>query len=230
MIWQRICVVLTRMERHRTWSTFRSHNTLKFFLFKMLNVLIMYASRVLVPRFCPHIPKVQKYCIVSNPDGSNSELTSACDFSSVGQQFFFILLLDLTVQNFWEVFSAWGKAKCNAQKGMMGEGSNDSVRPEFDVAEEYLEVLYRQFIVYLAFSIFPVVAVFGIVCNIVEYKVDKYILLRICQHPRGLQGSMKNFLTFFLLTTAGVALVSPPFGAAWVLSGTAKSICTSGGL
>lgn len=50
MMWQRICVWLTRLERHATWTQFRQHNTLKFFLFKMLNVLAMYASRVLVPR------------------------------------------------------------------------------------------------------------------------------------------------------------------------------------
>lgn len=50
MVWKRICVWLTHLECHATWTKFRQHNTLKFFLFKMLNVLTMYASRVLVPR------------------------------------------------------------------------------------------------------------------------------------------------------------------------------------
>jgi nitrate reductase NapE component len=128
----------------------------------------------------------------------------------------------------WEIISSWMKVKCNAHQGMMGEGSNDSVRPEFDLAREYLEVLYRQFIVYLAFSIFPLVAVLGLICNIFEYKLDKYRLLRICQHPRGLQGSMRKFLVFFLFTIAVVALVGPPFGAVWVLTGSAKTMCTGG--
>jgi hypothetical protein len=74
---------------------------------------------------------------------------------------------------------------------MLGKGSNDSVRPEFDLAEEYLELIYRQFIIYLAFAIVPLVPVLGLLANIVEYRVDKYRLLRICQQPRGLQGSMR---------------------------------------
>jgi len=209
MIWKRVCVWLTRIERHATWTKFRQHNTLKFFLFRMLNVLTMYASRVLAPRICIH-------------DFCNN---SSCLTSSVGVQLLFLLVFDLTVQNIWEISFGWFRAKVNERRGMMGKGSNDSVRPEFDVAEEYLEVMYRQFIVYLAFAIVPLAPVLGLICNIVEYRVDKYRLLRICQHPRGLQGSMRNFLTFFLFCTAAVALASPPFGSAWVMSGQSQSMC-----
>lgn len=215
MVWKRVCVFLTRMEKHETWTKFRQHNTLKFFLFKMLNVLSMYASRVLVPRLCHSIPGITEYC-------TNS---STCKTSSVGVQLLFLLVFDLTVQNLWEISFGLFRAKVNERRGMMGKGSNDSVRPEFDVAEEYLEVMYRQFIIYLAFPIFPLVAALGLVCNVVEYRVDKYRLLRICQHPRGLQGSMRNFLTFFLFCTAAVALASPPYGASWVMSGQSQSIC-----
>jgi len=214
MVWKRVCVWLTRIERHATWTQFRQHNTLKFFLFKMLNVLAMYASRVLVPRICPHIPNIRDFCN-----------NSSCLTSSVGVQLLFLLVFDLTVQNLWEISYGWFRAKVNERRGMMGKGSNDSVRPEFDVAEEYLEVMYRQFIIYFAFAIVPLAPVLGLVCNIVEYRVDKYRLLRICQHPRGLQGSMRNFLTFFLFCTAAVALASPPYGSAWVMSGQSQSMC-----
>lgn len=214
MAWKRVCVILTRLEKHQTWTKFRQHNTLKFFLFKMLNVLTMYASRVLVPRICPHITSIRGFCN-----------NTSCLTSSVGVQLLFILVFDLTVQNFWEISFGWFRAKVNERRGMLGKGSNDSVRPEFDVAEEYLEVMYRQFIVYLAFAIVPLAPVLSLLCNIVEYRVDKYRLLRICQHPRGLQGSMRNFLTFFLFCTAAVALASPPYGSAWVMSGQSQSMC-----
>eukprot|EP00026_Physarum_polycephalum_P006587 Phypoly_transcript_06635.p1 GENE.Phypoly_transcript_06635~~Phypoly_transcript_06635.p1 ORF type:complete len:520 (+),score=74.89 Phypoly_transcript_06635:157-1716(+) len=214
MAWERVCVWLTKMEGHATWTKFRQHNTLKFFLFKMLNVLIMYASRVLVPRICPHIPSVRNYCN-----------NSSCLASTVGVQLIFLLFFDLTAQNAWEIISGWTKTKLSQRRGMLGKGSNDSVRPEFDLAEEYLELAYRQFIIYLAFAIVPLVAVLGMLANMVEYRVDKYRLLRICQQPRGLQGSMRNFLTFFLFATAAVALASPPYGMAWVLSGRSQSMC-----
>jgi len=214
MAWKRVCVWLTRMERHATWTQFRQHNTLKFFLFKMLNVLAMYASRILVPKICKRIPSISEFCN-----------NTSCLTSSVGVQLLFLLVFDLTVQNMWEISFGWFRAKVNERRGMMGKGSNDSVRPEFDVAEEYLEVLYRQFIIYLAFAIVPLAPVLGLLCNLVEYRVDKYRLLRICQHPRGLQGSMRNSLTFFLFCTAAVALASPPYGAAWVMSGQSQSMC-----
>lgn len=214
MAWKRVCVILTRLEKHQTWTKFRQHNTLKFFLFKMLSVLTMYASRVLAPRLCPKISAISKFCN-----------NSSCLTSSVGVQLLFILVFDLTVQNAWEISFGWFRAKVKERRGMMGKGSNDSVRPEFDVAEEYLEVMYRQFIVYLAFAIFPLAPVLSLLCNIVEYRVDKYRLLRICQHPRGLQASMRNFLTFFLFCTAAVALASPPYGSAWVMSGQSQDMC-----
>ncbi len=70
----------------------------------------------------------------------------------------------------WEIFIGWFRAKMNQRKGMMGQGSNDSVRPEFDLAEEYLEVMYRQFILYLAFAIIPLAPVLGLICNVVAYR------------------------------------------------------------
>lgn len=216
MVWKKVCVWLTHMEGHATWTKFRQHNTLKFFLFKMLNVLTMYASRILVPRICPHIPSVKSFCN-----------NSSCLISTVGVQLLFLLVFDLTVNNAWEIFSGWLKAKISARRGMLGKGSNDSVRPEFDLAEEYLLLIYRQFIIYLAFGIMPLVPVLGLIANLLEYRVDKYRLLRICQHPRGLQGSMRNFLTFFLFATAVVALASPPYGMAWVLSGQSEHMCGS---
>lgn len=217
MVWKRVCVWLTRLECHATWTKFRQHNTLKFFLFKMLNVLTMYASRILVPRICPHLPALRDFCS-----------DTSCLTSTVGVQLLFLLVFDLTVQNVWEILLGVVRAKLAKRRGMLGKGSNDSVRPEFDLAEEYLELIYRQFIVYLAFAIIPLVPILGLIANIVEYRIDKYRLLRICQHPRGLQGSMRNFLTFFLFTTAAVALASPPYGMAWVLSGQSQSMCDVG--
>jgi len=214
MVWERVCVMLTKLEGHATWTKFRQHNTLKFFLFKMLNVLTMYASRILVPRICPHIPSVREFCN-----------NAACLTSTVGVQLLFLLVFDLTAKNAWEIFSGWAKTRITKRKGMTGKGSNDSVRPEFDLAEEYLELIYRQFIIYLAFAIIPLVPILGLLANVVEYRVDKYRLLRICQQPRGLQGSMRNFLTFFLFATAAVALASPPYGMAFVLSGRSQSMC-----
>eukprot|EP01111_Echinosteliopsis_oligospora_P011352 TRINITY_DN3732_c0_g1_i1.p1 TRINITY_DN3732_c0_g1~~TRINITY_DN3732_c0_g1_i1.p1 ORF type:complete len:488 (+),score=77.10 TRINITY_DN3732_c0_g1_i1:189-1652(+) len=218
MIWQRVCVLLTRLERHDTWTHFRNHNTLKFFVFKMLNVLTMYASRILVPYICPLVPRFAQFC---------DRASINCDTRSIGVQLFFILIFDLTLQNLWELIYTQFKKAWAKKEGELGTRSNDHFRPQFDVAEEYMELFYRQYIIYLAFPIFPLVPILGLICNAVEYRVDKYRLLRICKHPKGMQGSTRNFLTFFLFATAAVALAGPPFGNAWVISGKASSLCPS---
>eukprot|EP01112_Ceratiomyxa_fruticulosa_P019690 TRINITY_DN64_c0_g1_i1.p1 TRINITY_DN64_c0_g1~~TRINITY_DN64_c0_g1_i1.p1 ORF type:complete len:507 (-),score=82.41 TRINITY_DN64_c0_g1_i1:106-1626(-) len=202
MAWQILCLALTKFEKHKTWSSFRTHQTLKYFIFKLLNVLIMYLYRFL--------------------SGKSSDV---CTLNGLGDQFLFIIILDLTVQNLWEIFHAWFLRKVNENKGMKGTGSNEASRPEFDLADEYLEVLYRQFILYLGMPLFPLITLLGLICNILEYRLDKYRLLRICQHPRGMQASMKRFLVFFLFSTALVALVCYPFGTVWLLTGGAYKNC-----
>eukprot|EP01113_Clastostelium_recurvatum_P027788 TRINITY_DN3362_c0_g1_i2.p1 TRINITY_DN3362_c0_g1~~TRINITY_DN3362_c0_g1_i2.p1 ORF type:complete len:507 (+),score=104.12 TRINITY_DN3362_c0_g1_i2:162-1682(+) len=210
-IWQRLCQYLNRLERHHTWSSFRTHLTLKYFLFKLLNVLIMYLSRWVVKR----------YFMVDN-----SASTVDCVLYGVGDQFLFIILFDMTASHMWKLFSAWAQKLIGRRRGMIGEGSNDSARPQFDLADLYLSVLYRQFIIYLGMPIFPLISILGLVCNLLEYRLDKYRLLRICHHPKGMQASMKRFLTFFMFSTAFVALLSFPFGSMWLFIRYTTVNCT----
>ncbi|KYR02672.1 DUF590 family protein [Tieghemostelium lacteum] len=200
VIYEFLCSYLTMFERHRNWTNFRNHNTLKLFVFKIINVIILYILRDEV---------FSKY--------TQETILNGCPLVEVGSQFLFILVLDLTLQNVWEIIYALMLDKIGRAMEKRGKKSTDSYKPDFDLSDEYLEVLYRQFIICLGIPIYPFVTVFGIVCNLVEYYVDRFKLFRICKKPARLQGSMKKFLSFYLLIVAVVAVVTYPYGSGWVL-------------
>jgi len=148
-----------------------------------------------------------------------------CVIASIGDQFLLLLISDFTVGNILDMLASYVMYKIAMIRGPKGKGSNESVKPDFDVAEEYLRLLYRQFVVCLGMPIFPWLPLLGIICHIVDYKVSKYILLNYCQQTYHLRGSMKKFLTFYLFCTAILAGASFPFGAAWILTNYTFSRC-----
>jgi len=200
VVYEFICMYLTRFEKHRTWSNFRNHNTLKLFVFKIVNVIVLYILRDRIFR-----------------NITNEEILPGCPFVDVGSQLLFILVLDLTIQNIWEIIYSVVWARIGRMFEKKGKKGTDYYKPEFDLADEYIEILYRQFIVYLGIPIYPIVALFGVVCNIVEYYVDRFRLFKICKRPHRLQGSMKKFLSFYLLIISVVCVVTYPYGSGWVL-------------
>ncbi|KAF2077137.1 hypothetical protein CYY_001584 [Polysphondylium violaceum] len=200
VIYEFFCMYLTRFEKHRTWTNFRNHNTLKLFVFKIINVIVLYILRDRIFR-----------------NITNEEISPGCPFVDVGSQLLFILVLDLTIQNIWEIIYSVVWARIGKMFEKKGKKGTDYYKPEFDLADEYIEILYRQFIVYLGLPIFPIVTLFGIVCNFVEYYVDRFRLFKICKRPHRLQGSMKKFLSFYLLIISVVCVVTYPYGSGWVL-------------
>jgi len=113
-----------------------------------------------------------------------------------------------------------------------------SYQPEFEVAEQYLNLIYRQFIMYISFPFFPLIGLVSLICNLVEYVqilhscnmgfylscrfsyiLDKVILLRICKTPPQLRGSMKHYLIFFLFVSGILSLVLFPYGVGFISYG-----------
>jgi len=96
-------------------------------------------------------------------------------------------------------------------------GANDQSKPDFNLAEEYLELLYRQYIIYMGSMTFPMITMVGFLGNILEFFLDKYRMLYICRKRPKVDAHMKKFLTFFLVVSALFSIFTFPYGAMWVL-------------
>ena len=95
--------------------------------------------------------------------------------------------------------------------------SDEELRPEFDLSEQFLQVLYRQFILYIGILVFPLIGILGVVGNLVEYPLDRLQLLRLCKEPHYIIDTHGSFLLIFLLIVGIVAFLMYPNGAFWVL-------------
>ena len=195
--YKKICGQLTNFEKHKCWSKFRKGNTFKFISFKLLNIAIVYSAK--------------------NYESDGKAKNAECPLETIAVQFFFLILLDVVAMNVVELVAPPLVAKLKSK--IVKISSDQEKLAEFDVSEEYLELLYRQYLVYMALSVFPLVAVLALFGAIVEFMLDKYKLLRETRVPHKTSDSMKTFLSYFQVVLALCSMFTPNAGSIFVLSG-----------
>ena len=234
LIWTLVCAGLTWIEAHYTWTSFKTHHTFKLFIWKILNVCLMFLGFWLAARcYLSEVPIwgwIADLGSTSTPSTSPSssptstpstdkECVPRCGIDNLGDQFITLLLADLFLSNFVRIaypYFGWKLWGCCTGKKTSRE--SDAGRIEFDIAISYLDLLYRQFIIYLGTPFVPFLPVLGMVLNGIQIAIDKWRLLKLCKTPPFLSGSMKHFLIFFLFFSALVSIAVFPYGTAWVLS------------
>ncbi|KAH3756469.1 DUF590 family protein [Pelomyxa schiedti] len=231
LIWAAIATGLTKFERHTHWSSYKEHVLFKWYSFKVLNVVMMYISRWLVMVFWAdeltydwnlpdlHLPYWQ------GGDGSLTSTDAAetkCGLVAMGDQFLMLIVIDLLVSNAIEVgypliYPLVKKCFCCCCTDTKINSRKD--RPEFDLAEEYLEILYRQFVIYLGMPFFPLITLLALLANVIEVGIDRLRLTKICKKPPALSGSMKKQLIFYMFVSAVLACGAFPVGTAFIFTG-----------
>ena len=192
-LWKKICISLTNFEKHHTWSGYRSHNTFKYLFFKLFNVFFMGFTKGLF-----NVP---------------------CVIRTLGNQYLIQMLLDFLVFNAIELVVPYVSYFISKRRN---KGSDEGVRPDFDVSEEYLEVIYRQYLIYSGMASFPMITLIALVASILELYLDKWRLVKLCKKPPMTNGSVKTVVSFFLTCSAvlpilnwGGGNVYPMVGVYW---------------
>lgn len=187
--WGILCSSLTRFEKHRTWSSFRAHNTFKLLFFKLVSVFIMGFAK--------------------------GFFAVPCILTVLGNQYLVQMLLDIVVFNAIELLLPLIMFKLKKK----GNKSDEENRPDFDVAEEYLELIYRQYVLYCGMPAFPMLPLIGLAASVVELYLDKLRLLKICKKPPRTTGSIKTVVSFFLVFSSVLALSNWGGGSVYSLVG-----------
>lgn len=81
------------------------------------------------------------------------------------------------------------------------------------MADEYLELFIRQYIIYIGMTFVPILPILGLISNLVEIAVDRYRLMRLTKTPPYLRGSMRHFLVFFMFITGFITIIMFPYGS-----------------
>jgi hypothetical protein len=200
-IWKKVCRYLTKYERHKFWSDFRRWDCLKVFTFKICNVTVLYF--------------VKRNAILQDDSG-------VCALRAMASQFFMLVVMDITVNAVMEVLVPWYFARQAEAKAIKdNQSADDDLKPGFDLADEYTEVAYRQYVVGVGIFVCPFLPVLSLIATALEFWLDRYRLLRICRKPKKIQTTFKNVLLFFYFLMSIFVLVGYPNGAVWILNGSA---------
>ena len=82
---------------------------------------------------------------------------------------------------------------------------------------EILQVLYRQFIVYVACLIFPWAGMVGLLGLVIEMVVSRALMLRLTKRPPFINQRLGSFFFWWMMIIAVAAVVYYPNGAVWML-------------
>lgn len=190
LLWKKTCLKLTNFEKHDTYTNFRRFNLFKLVIFKVASLFSLYTIRYMVDQY-----------------------RNSCMVYAMAVQYLLLFLLEITIGNVGEIFIPKLINLYRKSKNQRKENPDSDFQPEFDTSEEYLELIYRQYILYVAMSIFPLVILIGLLANIIELYIDKYKLFKQCQKPPRTRASNRKFLIGYLMLMWFLALVTPPTGA-----------------
>lgn len=195
--WKFICEYLTVFEKHTYHSDARRWDCFKVFLFKMLNLLVLML--------------VKKIELLDN--------TTDCPLQNMGSQFVFLFFVDFAANIATGLILPLLENCWSRRKAETSTESNDALKATFVLSEQYVEGLYRQFIVCMGVFVVPVLPFLQLIASMFEYWLDKYRLLRITQKPQKTNNSFRNVLLFFSFCIALASLVAYPNGAIFILAG-----------
>jgi len=197
---KRVAGWCTHLEAHKRRMSHSKHKTIKLFLFKFAVVNTMYITQKIVYM-------------------NNYYYMDECPMRSVASKFLVFMLMNLTVGNFMNwivpIFRYRGIRKAKKK--------SKPYKPiQFDIAFEYMELFYRQYIMYLGMTVFPMIVPFCILVNIVEYFSDKYRLLSLSRETKKVVltafSQWAYFVPSFMSFLSLLAFAAWPDGGMWSLN------------
>jgi len=217
--WRRIAAWMSKHEKHKTHSSKRFHYGLKAMLFRVCSIVVLWITRFFVWEAYGDKIQTAPYLSDITDNGGHGH---ACGLESTGNLFVIMVIAEIVISIFVEFFQVlihYLRKRFGILKKKY-EGHHARCWPEFDVTEQYIEVLYRQFLIYVGFTIVPILPLIGLIGNEIKYFFDKFHLTKMSKRPHNrLEGSNRGVIVFFLLLLSFFALAMFPIGQVWVLSG-----------
>lgn len=222
IVWKLASKKLTDLEAHRTLRVATEWDTAKVFLIKVANLLTLYGVKAVVAE------EAGTAAIEASCPLTGSPVDCSCPLSAIGYQFFWLLISDLSVGFVMELgipaITLCGKRCWSAHKGR----TEAELRPDFELSEEFVQLLYRQLIIYLGSSTLPFAPILGLAATVLSLWLDKFRLVRICRKPEIKQKPLRPVVLMAChVVVAIAALASYPNGLAFLFAGfNIQNVCT----
>jgi len=216
---------LTTFERHWTHANAKSSYLFKLVIFRELNFFMILFSKYLVYvvlkdklKFDWHIPKM--FWDSTEESMEALLIDMKCGINDTGDQVLIFMVVDLVVSNALELFSPMCIAFVKQYIFKMTSIKSIDYYGDFDIATEYFELIYRQFILYISFPFMPILSFLCTLINGIEILIDRLRLFRFCKVPKPINTDIHKTVSFYLIVTAVLAFFAFPRGTLYTLTGT----------
>jgi len=206
IVWKLICHRVTKMERHEYYTDFYRSYFVKTYCFRICSTMILFG-----------ISRLSVF--------SSSDIPAQCQFSSLSQLYTVTLFSELA-SAFWNSiilkYLMSNKKLQNAflflicKKNMFGD---DEYMPEFVLVEEYVDLLYKQLLVLLGVTVFPLMALGMSFTLLIKLFLDRVQLKWYCRKVAITNSSFKTILIFLNFLNVFLAVFLPPTGVLWIVLG-----------
>ncbi len=143
-----------------------------------------------------------------------------------GTKFLALYLCDLALTNVIPIFGAffvpWVRRHtvafdCCCTSNKRDADNADSLRTEFNISDETLQLGYRQLVLYLGVIVCPFMGFAVVAGGLLEYALSRLLMLRLTQKPRHITEAFGGLLFGALIGVAVSSLVFYPNGYLWLL-------------
>lgn len=134
LFWKKFSKLMTNFERHATVTRHREADVIKVFLLKLSNVMLVY----IVKSISGQDKETEQKCL---DNASPAEQQSCkCPLNGMGYQFFWFIVVDLTLSNFLELLLPWLKMQVLQRRKLKSKQGDKATKQVFDLSDEYVEV------------------------------------------------------------------------------------------
>ncbi len=235
-IFETIAGILTDMERHISYSGYRYHRLFKLFVFRLVNLMSLFIIRYYAD--VPFYP-----CLASRTSNQAFILVmfelTLNNLIELGLNYG-LKLLGMLRQKWFPPApppdptkalspesGTQPDAHCESQPEEAQEHAMEVEHaPEIELTDDYLEVVYRHYLMFAFMGVFPLVNLFVLICNLIELPLDKLKFVKLS--GKAIRGNFQNstlLLSLLLFITAAAGLLHFPTGAAWLLPPLGPLIC-----
>lgn len=181
---------MTFFELHKRHSTHRDADTVKLFVLKFANVVILYLLKAAVLNedvtgsdgsALTTTAIVRKTCRLTSllPDGSSVPCT--CPLISSAWTAFWLLVLDTAASSIISPLAAWLRIRALRCVASRAQLSDYDQRPEFEPSTEFVGVLYRQFLTLQGCILFPALPLIASASFFLKVWTDRFKLIKLCR-------------------------------------------------
>ncbi len=205
MIYQFSARQLTEFERWTEIGSADKSLTFKLVLFKLANVIAVYASK--------------------------DYPTDRCVYEIVGEQFMTLLLVEIFFTTPGTMVGAALQSHYHQFYGRVTGSINGDSRhkAQIDMAVEYLQTIYKFYLACMALVVFPMSTVLSIVSLFLNFWGARYRLIKVSSKPVRSSATMKGTVTIVMVIIFIAAMFTPFAGSVWIMAGwSSKRTSTMG--